>query len=128
MDYRYDKNENSSDFHRNRKAFIILNNTLEFLPVGEDMTHYEYCKSKGISKDKFNEIIRGYYLNNYVVFYKDNFIYDEEVINISLNYLEEISLKFSVIEFDVYFGQLPDDDFKLDYYYGRYNKGIIIRN
>ena len=125
MDYRYETDDSTREFHKKRRTFIIIDNKLEFLPCESTMSHYEYCKQKGISKEKFNTITRGYYLNNIVVFYKDNFIYDNILINESLNYLDIISSNIGVFEFDIYFGVLPDNNFKLDYYYGKYSNGMI---
>ena len=50
MDYRYETKEEARDFHKQRKAFIILTDALEFLPEGSSMSHFEYCKSKGLVK------------------------------------------------------------------------------
>ena len=119
MDYRYETKDEARDFHKMRKAFIILNNKLIFLPKDTTTSHFEYCESIGLSKEEFNKITRGYYLNGNVVFYKDNFIYDEELINNALNYLKEIASKF---------GQLPEQNFELDFHYGRYINGIIEKN
>ena len=128
MDYRYETKSEARDFHKQRKAFIIFNNKLEFLPEGSSMSHFEYCQIKGISKEEFNRITRGYYLNENTVFYKDNFIYDDDVINEALYYLDEISEKLKINEFNIIFGQLPEQDFALDYNYGKYETGIIIKN
>ena len=125
MDYRYEVHDKAKDFHEQRIAFIILNGVLEFLPKGQNISHYEYCQMKGISKEKFNKLTRGYYLNGNVDFYKDNFIYDAEVIENALKVLEEISKAINVNEFDIYFGELPDQGFKLDYHYGRYVNGVV---
>lgn len=128
MDYRYETKDEARDFHRQRKAFVILNDKLEFLPEGTSMSHYEYCQTKGLSKEEFNEITRGYYLNGKTIFYKDNFIYDDEVIKNALQVLDEISSTIDIDEFDIYFGQLPEQEFALDYYYGKYLNGLIIKN
>jgi len=128
MDYRYETKDEARDFHRQRKAFVILNGMLEFLPEGTSMSHYEYCQTKGLSKEEFNEITRGYYLNGKTIFYKDNFIYDDEVIKNALQVLDEISNIIGIDEFDIYFGQLPEQEFALDYYYGKYLNGLIIKN
>lgn len=128
IDYRYETEDVARDFHKQRKAFIILNGKSEFLPEGSSLSHFEYCKTKGFSKEDFNKITRGYYLNRNLIFYKDNFIYDEEVIAIALQVVDEISRKINVGEFDIYFGQLPEQEFALDYYYGKYVNGIIIKN
>ena len=127
MDYRYETNDDKRIFHKSRKAFIIIDNKLEFLPDGSDMSHYEYCNQKGIDKDYFNQLIRGFYLNGNLVFYKDNFIYDSILISDSLKYLNEISTKLSINTFNIYFGVLPDEDFKLDFYYGKYCNGDILK-
>ena len=128
MDYRYETKDEARDFHKQRKAFIILNGELEFLPEGSSKSHYEYCEEKGFSKEEFNKITRGYYLNGNAVFYKDNFIYDDEVIANAMQVLDEISKRVGVNEFNIYFGQLPEKGFALDYHYGRYENGTIIKN
>ena len=125
MDYRYETKDEARDFHKMTKAFIILNNKLIFLPKDTTTSHFEYCESIGLSKEEFNKITRGYYLNGNVVFYKDNFIYDEELINNALNYLKEIASKLDLSIFEIYFGQLPEQNFELDFHYGRYINGII---
>lgn len=127
MDYRYETKDEARDFHKQRRAFIILNGILEFLPEGSAMSHFEYFQSKGLDKNNFNKITRGYYLNGYVVFYKGNFIFDENLINEALKYLEEISLMVSANELEIYFGQLPEKNFALDYHYGKYSNGTILR-
>lgn len=128
MDYRYDTKEEVRDFHRQRKAFIILNNVLEFLPDGSSMSHFEYCQTRGLDKEKFNKITRGFYLNDKVIFYKDNFIFDDDVINEALNYLDEIAIKVSSSGFEIHFGELPEENFAPAFYYGKYSNGIVIKN
>ena len=127
MDYRYETKDDARDFHKLRKAFIILNGILEFLPEGSSMSHFEYCSTKGLSKEEFNQITRGYYLNKNTIFYKDNFIYDEKVIEEALQVVGEIAEKIQENEFDIYFGQLPDQNFALDYHYGKYKDGKVIK-
>lgn len=127
MDYRYETKNEARNFHKQRRAFIIISGNLEFLPEGSDMSHFEYCETKGLSKDDFNKITRGYYLSGNVVFYKDNFIFDDEVIENALNVVDEISKKINIDEFEIYFGQLPEQGFALDYHYGKYVNGIIIK-
>ena len=128
MDYRYETKDEARDFHKQRKAFIIFNNILEFLPEGSSMSHFEFCESKGINKEIFNKITRGFYLNKKVVFYKDNFIYDDEVIAEALNHIEELAQILEIDNFDIYFGELPDKCFEYDYYFGKYDKGNIIKS
>lgn len=128
MDYRYETKDEARDFHKQRKAFIILNGVLEFLPEGTEMSHFEYCQAKGLDKNSFNQITRGYFLNGNLVFYKDNFIFDQNVIDEALMFLDDISSIISSSEFEIYFGQLPDKNFELDFYYGRYCNGNVLKN
>lgn len=128
MDYRYEAKEEARDFHKQRKAFIILNGVLEFLPEESTMSHYEYCQSKGLSKDEFNKITRGFYLNGNLIFYKDNFIYDDDLIKESLTHVNEIASILKLDEFNIYFGQLPENNFAPDYYYGKYVNGVVQKN
>ena len=127
VDFRYHTNDDARDFHKNRKAFIIYKNKLEFLPFGSSMSHFEFCQTKGIEKAEFNSLTRGYFLSGNLVFYKDNFVYDEELIKFSLNYLNEISSIIGENEFDIYYGQIPEENFRLDLFYGKYKNGVVIR-
>lgn len=128
MDYRYETKNEARDFHKQRRAFVIVNNKLDFLPFGSQMSHFEFCQSKGIDKERFNQLTRGYYLNSNLVFYKDNFIYDEFLIKEALDFVPEIAKELSLGELNIYFGQLPEENFRLDYYYGKYLNGNIIRD
>lgn len=128
MDYRYETKNEARDFHKQRRAFVIVNNKLDFLPLGSQMSHFEFCQSKGIDKEQFNQLTRGYYLNSNLVFYKDNFIYDEFLIKEALDFVPEIAKELSLGEVNIYFGQLPEENFRLDYYYGKYLNGNIIRD
>lgn len=82
-----------------------------------------------MSKDTFNTITRGFYLNGDVVFYKDNFIYDKNVINEGLKYLKQIADFCKVDKMKIYFGLKVDKNVLIwprDYYYGEYVNGTII--
>ena len=127
MDYRYETKNEARDFHKQRKAFIILNGVLEFLPEGSAMSHYEYCQTKGIDKETFNTITRGFYLNGNTIFYKDNFIYDDELIKEALEHVNEIAEKVNEKNFEIYFGTLPDKGFAYDYHYGKYENGKVTK-
>ena len=126
MDYRYETKESARDFHKQRKAFLIYKNKVDFLPPNCSMSHFEYCKSKGIGKDEFNKLTRGYFFNGRLLFYKDNFIYDDLVIQDALKHINEIVNKLHIDNFNIYFGALPQEDFKPDFLYGIYKDGKII--
>ena len=128
MDYRYQKDASSEAFHKARRAFVIIGGRVEYLPYPSDMSHYEYCNSKGIDKDTFNQITRGYYLDGKMVFYKDNFNYDDAVIKESLSHISSIAKTLDLDDFDIYFGQIPEANFRLDLFYGIYSGGGIHQN
>lgn len=128
MDYRYQTKQEARAFHKDRRAFIIYNNILEFLPEKSELSHYEYCKIKGICKEEFNNLTRGYFLNGNLVFYKDNFIYDSELIRNALEYVNEIASSINETEFNIYFGQIPEQNFKLDFFYGTFKDQKIFKN
>ena len=127
MDYRYETKDEARDFHKQRKSFIIINGEVKYIPEGSAMSHFEFCSSIGMDKETFNKITRGYYLNGYVAFYKDNFIYDDGVILEALAHINEIAEHLGINNFDVYFGQLPEENFALDYHYGKYIGGEVIK-
>ena len=52
----------------------------------------------------------------------------EELINEAMEYIDEIAEKIFLKEFEIYFGQLPEENFALDYHYGKYKDGDIIKN
>jgi len=128
MDYRYQTKQEARSFHKDRRAFIIYNNILEFLPKNSELSHFEYCQLKGISKEEFNKLTRGYFLNGNLVFYKDNFIYDNQLIDSALKYIKQIANEINQQEFNIYFGQIPEQNFKLDLFYGMFRSGEIIKN
>ena len=128
VDYRYQTKQEARGFHKDRRAFVIYDNVLEFLPEKNELSHYEYCEAKGISKEKFNSLIRGYFLNGNLVFYKDNFIYDSNLICNALQYVNKIADKLKKKEFNIYFGQIPEQNFKLDFFYGVFKDKKIIKN
>ena len=53
MDLRYETRDEARKMHRQRKAFIIINNHVDFLPEGSEMSYFEYCQTKGISKEEW---------------------------------------------------------------------------
>ena len=126
MDYRYETRDEARNFHKRRIAFIIVNNSIEFLPKESEMSHFEYCQTnKNLSKEEFNSITRGYYIDGNLVFYKDNFIYDQQVIIEGLSFLEQISNAVQTTKFEIYFGLKLDQNFAFDFHYGSYNNGTI---
>lgn len=120
MDFRYETKKGVRDFHKQRIAFVILNNEIYFIRNSE-MSHWEYCQSINVTKEVFDSLTRGYYLNGNIVFYKDNFTYDNNVIAEGLKYLVRIKEECHIDKANIYFGLIVDKTKKIwpfDYHYG----------
>lgn len=78
-------NEVEQKFHQSRVAFMIIDDEVMYLR-DSGMSHLEWYLSLGLSEDKFDEVVRGYYKNGRIIFYKGDFSYDEEVITCAENY------------------------------------------
>ena len=128
MDNRYEITDSTRDFYRKRRAFVIYDGELLFLPHGSDLSHYEYCTRMGIDRETFNSLTYGYFLNNKVCFYKYNFRYDSDSIEEVVNFLDEISAHVAKSVFYIFFGNIRKNEWKLDYFYGKYLFGYIKRN
>lgn len=88
MEEIYQLNLNE-EFHERRVGFMILNGKIIFLENNKN-SHYFWAKELGIKRDEFEQLVRGYYLNNRIIFYKGNFSYDNECINAAKNYSKQI--------------------------------------
>ena len=120
MDFRYETKDKARDFHKRRIAFIIIDNNIHFIK-NSGMSHWEVCERMNISKEIFNKLTRGFYLNGDIVFYKDNFIYDENVIEEGIKYLDIIKKECRIDKANIYFGLIIDKEKEIwpfDYYYG----------
>ena len=71
--------EKTNVFHKQRTAFMIINNEIKFLQ-NSTKSHYNWAKEFNLTNDEFNKITRGYCLLNDIIFYKGNFEFDEQVI------------------------------------------------
>lgn len=123
IDFRYVTKNASREFHSRRRAFVIYDNKLHIIRKGSSMSHWEFCQSKfpNITKDSFNQLTRGYFMDNELVFYKDNFIYDNNTIDESLRYTKKIKSRLHIEYCKIYFGLIvgePGTDWTKDYYYG----------
>lgn len=131
IDYRYITKNESRDFHRRRRAFVIYKNKLHFIDEGSAMSHWEFCsRILNMGREEFNLLTRGYYIDGNLVFYKDNFIYDEGVIEEALNFIPEIKDVLKIQEMKIYFGLIigkPGEDWQYDFYYGDYINDSLVK-
>lgn len=70
----------------NKVLFMIINNEVRF-NMDSNIDHKEWYTSLGFSMDLFETIVRGFVMNNRIIFYKGStFNYDEEVIKAAKMY------------------------------------------
>ena len=116
------RTEIQRDFHRNRIAFIIVNNEVYYIE-NEDKSHFEFAQQLGITKQQFDNICRGFFYKDYIVFYKGHFIYDDEMIKEALLAVEKIKNHVGVSEVKVYCGQKvggPNEIWPPDKFIGKF--------
>ena len=77
------------NFHKQRIAFIIYQDKVYYMK-DTSLSHWEYAQTLGISKENFDTLCRGYYLNEKLIFYKGNFEYDDTLIDYAKQYFDEI--------------------------------------
>ena len=121
MDYRYETKNEAREFHKRRIAFIVIDNKLYYMKNSEK-SHWEFCQEKNISKEQFNQMTRGYYIDGNIVFYKGNFTYDSALISDAMKYIIKIKEDCKLPKMKIYFGKkVPkkDEPWKYDYYYGK---------
>lgn len=63
--------------------FMILDDEIKFLSKSSTMDHKEWYKSLGRDMEQYDSIIRGFVIENYIIFFKANLNYDSEVIDIA---------------------------------------------
>lgn len=98
-------NTNEINFHKERIAFIIYNNEIKYLE-NSSMSHEEWCTSLGIDNNTFMKLVRGYIMNNEIVYYQGDFEYNEEVINTCIDTYEQIASYNNLVDYSVYCGVL----------------------
>lgn len=121
----YDLNNESNsldvkDFHKRRIAFIVYEDKVFYIK-DSTFSHWEFAQTIGISKEVFDNLCRGYYLDEKLIFYKGNFEYDDELINFAKRYFDEIKRELNLGKVKVYFGQKVGkigEAWPPDYFYG----------
>ena len=66
----------------NKILFMIYNNEIKFLS-DPNMDHRDWYKSLGGNLDEYDKVIRGFVINNQLIFFKGNLSYDNEVIDMA---------------------------------------------
>ena len=88
----------------NRVLFMIINNQVKYL-TGSEMDHREWYNSLGLDPNNFDNIVRGYVIDNKIIYFKGMmFNYDEEVINAAKVFTPSIRLFLNNPSLGVYCG------------------------
>ena len=88
----------------NRVLFMIVNNQVKYL-TNSTMDHREWYNSLGMDPNNFDNIVRGYILENKIIFFKGMmFNYDEEVINAAKVFTPSIRSSMNNPSLEVYCG------------------------
>ena len=95
--------QNVEDFHKQRTAFIIINNEVLFL-TNSKLSHFEWAQSLGVNEEVFITLTRGYVLNGNIVFYKGKFEFDDNVVADAHTYAKKIKSKCGLKVARVYAG------------------------
>ena len=98
-----DIKKKEQQFHKERIAFLIINDSVLFLE-NSGMSHKEWFESLKIDTVDFEQVVRGYVKDNNIVFYKGDFIYDDEVIKKAYEFYKHIMEKTHLHNADVYCG------------------------
>lgn len=88
----------------NRVLFMIVNNQIKYL-TGSDMDHREWYNSLGLDINNFDNIVRGYVIDNKIIYFKGMmFNYDEEVIKAARVFTPSIRSYLGNPSLEVYCG------------------------
>lgn len=90
----------------NRVLFMIIDNEIKYL-INSNMDHKEWYKSLNLDIEEFDNIVRGFVLDNKIVFYKGFFKYDKETIKIAELYYPSIRKYLNNPTLEVYCGVYP---------------------
>lgn len=93
-------------FHKQRIAFMIIDDKVMYL-ANSKLSHIQWAEKLGISNKQFNNITRGYYLGENIVFYKGNFDFDKKVIEDAKKFAYIIKKDFNIKYAKVYVGLEP---------------------
>lgn len=96
-------NKMEKQFHLSRVAFMIIDDKIYFLK-NSDMSHYEWYKNLGFDEKKFNNIIRGYYKDGKIIFYKADFTYDVLTKECAIKYAKTIMNEVNDFNCDIWLG------------------------
>ena len=88
----------------NKIQFMIINGDVQYLE-NSTIDHREWYISLGGNPNDFEQVIRGFIMDNKIVFFKGlNFNYDQQVMNAAIMYSEKIKQAMNNPNLEVYCG------------------------
>lgn len=96
-------NDLEKKFHNSRIAFMIIDNEILYLE-NSSMGHIEWYRSLGYDENNFENVVRGYYKDGKIIFYKGDFIYDSETIEWAKKVYKDIMKKVNNMNSEVWVG------------------------
>ena len=100
--------QNVEDFHKQRTAFLIINNNVLFL-TNSKLSHFEWAQTLNVTEETFKTLTRGYVLNNDIIFYKGKFEFDDQVIADAHKFALIIKTKCGLKTASVYVGVIAGE-------------------
>lgn len=91
------------ELHKKRVAFVIVNGKPIFVE-NSTKSHLELCKELGVDESNFDNITRGFFLNDYIVFYCGNFETNDDVVFDAKKYCIEICNYLKLSDVNIYCG------------------------
>ena len=88
---------------------MIMDSEIIFLEKST-MSHYEWYKTLNLKDEDFKNIVRGYIIDSRAVFYKDDFIYDDDVIKKAKVYGRIIKEKYNLKKLRISVGLKKGDN------------------
>lgn len=95
-------------FHTQRVAFLIINNSILFLK-NSPMSHREWFATLSLNID-FDEIVRWYFFENKIIFYKADCLFDKMVIIAAKKFYPIIQKELGLENPEIWVGIKKDSD------------------
>ncbi len=87
----------------NKVLFLIIGNEVKYLQ-NSTMDHKEWYVSLGFDPNTFDSVVRGFILDNKIIYFKGMYTYDEEVIKASKMFTPSIRYTMQNPSLEVYCG------------------------
>ncbi len=91
------------ELHKKRIAFMIVDGNILYLKYSK-MSHREWAEQLGISKSKFDSLVRGFIRDGGIYYYQGDFETNDKVIEVALDTCDIIAKENGLVDYEVYCG------------------------